>query len=534
MKRYMKIVFIVLMFIFALIVTVANLQNLEIGFVSNRSIDEWAFFSVINSMTSAYEQGKVKAFLDYHFLSYGFPYFFIQWLLTYPAMKALDYNSVLFIMREFSLFWVLGYVLLVFIWVARRTESAILALICSLVLLLQPGMWKEAMHIHPDHMMTFFLIATFMFLDFSGKANRWRPSIIAGILFALALSSKIQAFIYLPAVLILLSWDVYRFTSKAIIFKEIVHLFLRKDNLLEVSRRLFLFLVTGVSLWCLLNPYILQDWGWERFVHNFSHDMKSNATNHFAYNVVPLDTKLNMLSWNYYNMSTWLSFYVITLFSLIMVDSKTKRVVSALFLVSVIVMAYLLFFVNKSWHHYYLTLFVLITVMMFLSIGSIEKYVDIKKILLTGVVLLISLNAVAHTIIKILPTIEGKVKDNTNNIKRSLQLESKLRDFESLNEKTIIVISPRTPFRFEKIGIPFSNIKVIWGPLKKAYAEQGDILIIRKDDHYFDGERSKGENEQAKKYREARSYLDEIIEGRSQLFKMCTETQHEYIFCKFK
>lgn len=526
MNKATNIILVILLFFFMVIITGTNLQNIDLGLVSNRSIDEWAFFSVLDSMHTGFLNGNLLQFLSIHFFSYGFPYFFIGWLSSFSFLQGHMYDAVLFINREISLLWAVGYIVLSYRWVKKSTNSYLAGLICACLLLMQVGVWNESMRNHPDNMMSFFIVWLLMFMSGRDDFQNWKSIVPAALIFSLAISSKIQAFLFLPAVFIFLYWDSVELSLKQ---GSVVAVFKGMSIYKELFRRTLLFFLVVIPVFVLLNPFLIEEWGRDAFVNSFFRNMESNKTNHGSYIIPDLDAKLRMLSTYYFPTAVWLFMMGWGLVGAFLVgSSKKKRDILAIILCAIIVMLYLLTNVNKAWSHYYLTLFSI------LPIGFMLTYQKINLKTISGcfsiVTLVVAIGVLFSYSDAILIHANNKIKDDRVNVERSKKLEAMLED--KITFKSKVVISPYTPFRFDKIGLSYKNIKIIWGPLTEKYAQQGDVIVIRKDDNYYNEEYINADNPNAKLFANARKYLDSMTEGVNNKYIACGETPKEKVFCR--
>jgi hypothetical protein len=127
--------------------------------------------------------------------------------------------------------------------------------------------------------------------------------------------------------------------------------------------------------------------------------------------------------------------------------------------------------------------------------------------------------------------------------------EDLVKAFDNINNKDInILISPRTPFEFEKNGLNPSQIHYIWTPLARKYIiekdwnsayskykvfKEKDFIVINKNDFYFNVEALKSRNNEIE-FKEALKIIDNFNKSGNLGYEKFKVTKYFYIWRKRK
>jgi hypothetical protein len=184
MKILLTIVFIILAYI--------NYQHLNIGFLSlYHSVDEWAFHLSLQTMYDGFMNMDLKKYFSHGFLSYGHIFWAINFFATLPFFLTDNIEITIYIPRMISAIFAVSSIYLIYKISRQYVDKWHTYLIVFLALSML-GFWKNAMWIHPDWMMTFFIILSIYFYS-KDNFNYKKYFLYGTIAFGLALASKIQA-----------------------------------------------------------------------------------------------------------------------------------------------------------------------------------------------------------------------------------------------------------------------------------------------------------------------------------------------------
>jgi hypothetical protein len=310
-----------------------------------------------------------------------------------------------------------------------------------------PAFWINATIFHPDWPFVCMLIISIYYLnidDFKISKNYW----IAIVFFAISFSIKIQVIIFFPILLI------YQIIANKSNFRKGIKLMLFSFFIIFIFR-----LIT--------NPYILHPEGFNAFISGFKADMVSNKTNHGQGGTITLFNKIKMINKNYFNFIIVFIACITSLYSVFnLLKSKNQKLISILAVNFLLALIYLLFFVNKSWQHYYLGV-------ILLAIINVENFIFryLKRyynLLFSLFILSQILNYSAYTTLvkNVFKSEDGIIP--FRNI--PLLLEKKV------SPKSNILIVGEASFNFEKLRLSYENIHLVYGPLNSGYFDKTSQL----------------------------------------------------------
>ena len=152
---------IILATVFAVFVYI-NYRHLNIGFLSLVELDEYAFqHSLINMFEGVIELNLKKIF-SFGFYSYGFIFFLINLIFTFPFFLFDNTEMTIYFPRIVSALFAVGSLYIIYIFTLNRAGKLASYLIILFVLTM-PGFWRNAFWFHPDWMMTFFILLSIYF-----------------------------------------------------------------------------------------------------------------------------------------------------------------------------------------------------------------------------------------------------------------------------------------------------------------------------------------------------------------------------------
>ncbi len=500
--------------VFIIVTSWVNLNNTNISalLMHQRSSDEAEFYFIITRMTKGFFDVDPSMFFRIGFYSYGFPYFFLNWLLTLPAQLLGRSDVVIFIMRLFSSLPVAGFIVLASWWVAKRTEDWRSPILTALAILALPELWTTAVWIHPDLLMCFCTLVVLVIADCSSTLDRPRTLLMIGVLFAIAVSTKLQAVVFFPAVAVLLIWPQ---GTEGWLAGGV------RSTLMRVGRRLLLVGTTVVVAYPLLNPYLFHPLGRLYFMKSVSSNLFANATNNGTYIFPSLSEKIEMLGRTYYPFS--LTIFIIAgivISQFLPGSNRTRKQVSALFLLSVPVCIYMLATINKLWPHYYLLPFMGVAVMLMMAVGPLLRSAGgtVIAVALAAVIIFVRWQAPAAAI--------NAVVDDSATIAHSHVLGQTLA---RLPRPVFVLSNGDVPIPFEQLGLKFYQIYEMAGieiTTKMATMPAlPDMVIFRKDDPEIIGNFSNSDvPKQA-----AHAWVTNVEAGLDRDYLRCAETEYEKI-----
>jgi hypothetical protein len=207
--------------------------------------------------------------------------------------------------------------------------------------------------------------------------------------------------------------------------------------------------------------------GFNAFISGFKADMLSNKTNHGQGGTISLFNKIEMINKNYFNFIILFIACITSLYSVFnLLKSKNQKLISILAVSFLLALIYLLFFVNKSWQHYYLGV-------ILLAIINVENFISryLKRyytLLFSLFILSQSLNySVYTTLVKNVFKSEDGIIPFRN---IPLLLEKKV------SPKSNILIAGEASFNFEKLGLSYENIHLVYSQLNSGYFEKKSPL----------------------------------------------------------
>lgn len=524
MKKIIIIVFIFLAYI--------NYRHLDIGFLSQFSIDEYVFHGSLLNMYDGLVSLDIKKIFSYGFYSYGFIFFFLNLLAVVPFLAFDNIEMSIYIPRVISSLFAVGSLWFVY-KIARLQVDKYFSILISLIILTMPGFYRNALYFHPDWMMTFLIVLSVYFFtkdDFKYKKFFWW-SIVA---FGFAISTKIQAITFLPFVFVYIFYE--NFQNKS--FKNTV-----------TGIKLFIkSVVSLIAIFIITNPYLIHPSGLKVFLTSFTKNMDSNATNHGKVGKVTIGDKIsNAIDFYYFESFLFVVLIIISLVLLfsILYKNKIKSILPLIAIYVVLNLGYLFLMVNKDWNHYYLSVFI-ISPLLFVYFN--DKFSKYKYYILSGILVVqVSTHIDEYKYV----FTEGF---NPNEINKSLEDEKSHSLIGILgplvNKDTNILISSFQPFDFRSVGLNYRNIHGIYGPIAladinlDAYLEKSslkdptifvekDFIVLSKEDIYFDKQKlSKIVDKEG--YEKAKQIISNFNQAGDLGYEKFAENKYFYIWIKKK
>ena len=465
----MKLILITVFAVFAYV----NHRNLDIGFLQLVTLDEYAFHNSLINMFEGVMEFNLKKIFSFSFYSYGFIFFLINLMFTFPFFL-FDYTEMtIYFPRIVSTLFAVGSLYIIYIFTLNRSSKLVSYLIMLLILTM-PGFWKNAFWFHPDWMMTFFILLGIYFYskdNFDYKKYFWYGTLS----FGLAISSKIQAITFYPFLFFYIFYEnfnlknFYNFKSKVILLIKSV--------------------IFTIIIFILTNPYILYPLGFEAWLVDFADNMKSNNTNHGAGEILKWKEKItNAINAYYFTFTIFVILvFLITFNSIKYFLSRKKNILNVISLYVLINLIYLIFFVNKAWQHYYLSVLIPSSLLFIIRSKKMQKFI---------LPLFIIINFISY--------FEQHKKNFFYNpiTVQHLQMSQSLVDIFSgrVDKNTNILIDAYVPFDFKLLNIGYKNIHIIYGVLStknfikdefyKVYPSflsfpERNFIVIKKSSLYF-------------------------------------------------
>ena len=468
-----------------------NYKYLNIGFLSNYSIDEYAFHGSLLNMYEGLITLDIKKLFSFDFYSYGFCFFFLNLLAVIPFIASDNIEMSIYIPRIITSLFAVGSIWYIY-KIAKLHVNVYSSILVSVIVLTMPGFWKNAMWFHPDWMMTFFIVLTIYFFqkdNWDFKKYFWWASIALGFSFA----TKVQAITFMPFVFVYVFFDN-----------------IKDKNFENFSKRIklmFKFICLTLLLFIVANPYLLHPTGLKAFMSSFTKNMNSNATNHGSYIKTTIADKIsNAIDLYYLNTFVFYGFILIAFYLIFILFKRESKktiipIVGIYFLVNII---YLFVMVNKDWQHYYLSIFTVVPLILIALILQFNKYKY------AFMIALVSCQIGTHVL-----QYKKTLKVGYNPEKEmSVEMQKEVSDVlikdlkSSVNAKSNIIISSYQPFDYISLGLNYKNINVLYEPISldmfqlDSFLEKSmtkdrskfkkiDFIVLSKGDVYFDKEKLK-------------------------------------------
>ncbi len=464
----MKLILIIVFAVFAYV----NYRHLNIGFLSLVEIDEYAFHHSLINMFEGVVELNLKKLFSFYLYSYGFIFFLINLIFTFPFFFFDNTEMTIYFPRIVSALFAVGSLYIIYIFAINRSSKSVSYLIVLFVLTM-PGFWRNAFWFNPDWMMTFFILLSIYFYskdNFNYKKYFWYGTLS----FGLAISSKIQAITFYPFLFFCIFYEnfnlknFYNFKSKVILLIKSI--------------------IFTIIIFILTNPYILHPLGFEAWLVDFADNIKSNNTNHGTGEILKWKEKItNAINAYYFTFTIFVILvFLITFNSIKYFLNRKKNILNVISLCVLINLIYLIFFVNKAWQHYYLS--VLIASSLLFIIQSKKT----KYILLLFIMINFTLSFERHK----------KIFFYNPITEQHLQMSQSLVDIFSgeVDKNTNILIDPFVPFDFKSLDMGYKNIHTIYGALSKkhfiredwykvypafVFFSEKNFIVIKKSSLYF-------------------------------------------------
>ena len=493
-------------------VTMDHLQPMDN--LHHRVIDEYVIFADLRDMYDALMRGAWAEFLNIRLKAYGSVYVLGSFLISLPFLAINSIDAAVYSLRSMSLLLGAGAIGMLSLWAWRATGQITAGLFVGLAAMSCTGFWIIASWIHPDVLMALFVLVATLYAGGREGPMRFRQIAVCALLYALALASKFQAAIYMAGVVVAIALNTLG-EHPAQVRRLVI-------NLASFGALLAVFYV-------LLNPFFFIPGGASSYFDQLLSTMASNATGHFMFVKIPLSEKIASLEYFYGSIVGYGALVAVAALALTHLRPGPVRITAiSLLAMSATSFAYLLITLNKAGvfaYYYYLSYLALLPVAaVSISSGIVNRRLAAFLLFLIPIIMLVASSGIKASLLA------KDLADSTRFRAGSEPLERALRPI--VDARTTIVISPYTPLRGTAIGLDYRRLRIIWGYLDNHYAQLGDLLVLRKNDVYFERERPPADDIAARQYNVAREYVEQIRSGNDADFRPCGETDRVYIFCR--
>ncbi len=441
-KVIMGLIALVLLLAFGWI----NSQNTAIGFLNVMGLDEFEQAKYLWRMYDGLIHLNPIRFLSCHGFVYGFGSFWVSFVITLPFLIANNSDMVIFMARMISatsiVIWLLETYIIAKHWVSRPMAAMLTSLWLTVPLVWKLGTWN-----HPDALMLAFIAVSIGYLLKDALATRslTRSYWISLILLAIAIATKLQIIIIAPFL--------------------VIYVVLQSKSWSQFAKTALISLVIASGLYLAICPYLLHPVGRYAVMRSTLGTMAYNANNHGKNTLVPTIDKWKSVTQN---------IAILPIVALLILGGSAQfiglknakktplnSVQISLAITGLASLMYLLYGVNKAWPHYYVPTLWMVFLAAVPLVKKLQTYLSEDRLVLI-VVLLITTNMVL-----MVPQIKGLAidppKDMDTQRQRSAAIVTLLSGQVSAN--THMLISSKTGFAYDKLGLTNDQVQFIYGPL---------------------------------------------------------------------
>jgi len=518
--KYNAPIYILLLLVFGVLVWYSY-GWIEFDILQAKSLDEYAFHGSLLRMHAGILNLSLRGIFDFSQYLYGFPFFMLNEIVTFPFLFEAGNKYAVFLPRVLTSIFAIMCLYILDKVIEKEGASRLERVFVSIVVVSWYGFLMNATWMHPDFMMSAFLLLSFYML-LSADSNKkiyWLSVAMWGI----AITVKFQAITYAPVV---------------IIFFLIV---LRKGDLSAVQaiKNGFASILAILIIYLVLNPHVIHPEGAKAWWNDLVANVESNKTNFGWIGNVSLIQKMTDAVEQYYPYPLYLLFLAYSAYVVVR-DWVAKRLTSAFLSASFVIAnsIYLLLFVNKSAGQYYLPVMLFSIPVIYDFILSFTNRLPNGKtmgrvLLITGVVVL-NISVTAKPIaLKIVARMNNQVTDREGlyptRYEDAIANLYEIRDLIQPYYKRmdVILVSPYINFPIEHMRLKYDEVHTIYGPLdpekhlvnqQDAYMRTGlryqkpKFVLLSKTDVYFDSERIK-QMTKTSQYVQAKETIDKWFTG---------------------
>lgn len=516
-ERLLRLGFITLLAVFALGGVAIVTRNTDAAILSLHDLDEYAFLLVVSRMLEGIKALDPMRALNISFYSYGYGFFTPLLAISAPFTNARAYDLALIAMRGLSLACTVGLLALAGRWLKARTGSWAYGIVAVLALSTMLAFLHQAVWIHPEAMMSLVLLALFVAAG-SMDLGRWHTLVFLGALAGLALATKLQAVIYLPFVGLLVMYRAAEPVDGD-----------PARRALAAIRTGAVFAAAAVAVYLVLTPILFHPVGLGAFLKDLTENLESNRTNHFSGHLPSAADKLAMLARELLPLSiALLAIAAVTAGAVVRRVPLRERAPELTFLAAgLVTAAYLFVTVEKTWAHYYGFSYILLVLGFMALAAPILRRTRYEHLALAAVGALALVVSTTRLPAFIGPYIEPQAADAAT----AAHVAALVKPVLPTTAAPHILISPRTPFAFDALGLSISQVAFIAGPLDFEQHDAVELIILRRNDEYFLPASLARTDIRGRNIVEARRNIDLAIGGQRPDFRLCASDPVVLILC---
>ena len=433
----------------------------DLSILQARSLDEYAFVEPLINIFDGIKVYSFEKIFSFIFYSYGFLYFFLNFLSTFLYLNEIMNPAFINSIRVLAVSIFCANLLIFYKIIDQSIISSLERIVLMFILVTMPAIWAFSGYIHPDFLMTcLFLSSVMLMIKADKKINKFYWFSLA--LYGLAISVKFQALIFFPFYMwIWLAFLSDRSTKKVFVFRSILK---------SLFLILFIFIAT--------NPYVLSAQGFDAWMASINADFLSNKTNHGNDERVFLMDKLNFSLFGFYYDKFVLIVLLFSSIFMVLKESyeKSFSVYGGIAIFCILYFCYLMFFVNKSWALYFLP-FGIASIIVLINLPEMAQFKSFKikrfRLMLLSTILLSNVfnnfalnkeiflnhsngNSISYDAIN---KNEIVFVNSQNELIKSRELADILRNF---SDQSVIITTPYVNFPFKQLNKTYMDVRIIY------------------------------------------------------------------------
>ena len=510
---------------------------IEFDILQVRSLDEYAFHGSLLRMHKGILNLDLRGIFDFSQYHYGFPFFALNEIVAFPFLFEAGNKYAVFFPRVLtSLFAVMCLYVLDKV-IEKEGASRIERVVVLGVVITWFGFLMNATWMHPDFMMSAFLLLSYYMLLFADGNEKmyWLSIAIWGV----AITAKFQAITYVPVVIgfLLVAWKKGDFSA------------------IKMARISIISVLLIFMIYLVLNPHVMHPEGAKAWWSDLLSIMESTRTDHFTISDVPFSQKLTDAVEQYYPYPLYLFFLGYSIY-VIARDWVASRLTPA-FLASSFVITnslYLLLFVKGATGRYYLTVMLLLVPVIYDFVSSTTDRLlngtAMTRTLIFAIVIVLNMSVSAQLIAcKIVARVNNYDNDEScQSVVRYEDAIAKVYEIKNLvqpyyKKMDIILVSPYTCFPIRNMGLEYDEVHPIYGPLdpekhlvdrRDGYMRKGlryqkpKFVLLSKSDVYFNSDKIQ-QMTLAGQYAQAKEIIDKWFIGRGG-YEFIAESDSYFLF----
>jgi hypothetical protein len=530
-KDIMKGVYFLILFCLIVALIFVDVGWAEYSILQAKSIDEFAFHRSLLNIYDGLTNMDIRTTFSFGFFSYGFTWFLLNSILSFPFLAEAGNEYAIIIPRLLtSMFLIMSIIVVTKIENSEKKKYNVSAIFVMLFILSMPGMWLNAVWFHPDFAMSFIILCSFYFIV---KAKtQFNEYYWCGIvMLGLALSIKLQAVTFGGALALFYVKNYIETKDKL----RTVRVAIQTSALL-------------VAVFILNNPYILHPIGFNAWLFSLEQNMISNATNHGAGDTTYFARLSEGVFNNFTPAITYFALFGLSVFYVFR-DFYKKEAdylsYAGIYISSSFI--YLLFFVNKTWGHYYIPLMLLSPLLLLSFVDTVSaRFSNVKRARLGFLAAMLVSQFYIYggqhfEFFQLRIQDKTMSRDSSLIVSRDDELAKADEVFdllkkENFDEKSILA-SPYVNFPTNRLAVDFRNYHTIYGPLSETLRDRSlknrkdfDIILISKGDIYFDDSQVSRMVE-IDSYKTSKRLITEWLDDRSG-YTLKIQNENYYIFAK--